>query len=83
MYNYGMYNLLRLKYSDEILKILVVVVTSIFRLFHDKNIGIDFRLVNCLLTGRRNLEIRLFMTFIQLLLCSFTEVLTKFKEPAS
>ena len=56
---------------------------SIFRLFHAKDIGIDFRLVNCLLTGQRNLEIRLFMTFIQLLLCSFTEVLTKFKEPAS
>ena len=37
MYNYEMYNLLRLRYLDEILKILVVVVISIFQLFHDKD----------------------------------------------
>ena len=43
-----MYNLLRLEYSDEILKTLVVVVCLFFGYFHYKDISIDFRLVDFL-----------------------------------
>ena len=55
----GMYNLLWLEYSDEILKTLVVVVC----LFHDKYIGIDFRLVNCLLHWSEKLRNSAFYDF--------------------
>ena len=41
-------NLLRLEYSDEILKTLVVVVCLFFGYFHYKDISIDFRLVDFL-----------------------------------
>ena len=45
-----MYNLLRLEYSDEILKNIGGCILSIFRPFHD--ISIYFRSV----TGQRNLK---------------------------
>ena len=93
-----MYNLLRLEYSDEILKNIGGCCLSIQDHFALKDIGIDFKLLNSLLTGQINLEIQFnegkyilniksfykdFHPIAFMYLCSFTEVLTKLKEPAS